>query len=482
VDNRLAYIDQTFLLSVRALEHQPITQFTWVYEHGVDLDALREFQRNLCQGLLRRRVERSPLPFGRPRWVNWPGPSELDVAAVPLTRQEAQFWLEEQAERPLDPETGPPWRLAVLPLVGGGAVVTLIASHVVTDGVGLQLAIVDAVNGKRRELRYPEPDSRARGQAIREDLVSSWRSLSDVATAMRSIRAAAEDAKRWNATASQSQESQAGQGHGRRPSRAANAAVKRAKKASIRRNRHRPVQIFREYTRVDIPQWDERAKALDGNSTALWIAVAARIAKSLGSVSPDGLVHFAIPVSDRVENDERGNALNGVPLVVDPEAVLTDLKPIRTALKAALVELDGSPNSFVMLLPITTLIPKFMARLIESVTISKAAVTCSYVGDMNPASNQVDGSEAEYFMGGGRWVRMDCRMKPIQRAGGMMFPVGGGRMNGSVFVNPVYATTDPSFTLDRFRQVVAEAMTDFGLTSSFVFAESSREARVGESY
>jgi hypothetical protein len=473
VDNRLAYIDQTFLLSVRALEHQPITQFNWIYEHDVDLDALREFQRNLCQGLLRRRVERSPLPFGRPRWVNWSGPHELDVAPIAQTRQQAQAWLEEQAERPLDPELGPPWRLAVLPLVGGGAVVTLIASHVVTDGVGLQLAIVDAVNGKSRELRYPEPNARTRGQAIREDLASSWRSLSDIGTAMRSIRAAAEDAKRWNATASQSQAA-------KRPrlSRSTNAAAKRAKKAAIRRNRHEPVQIFREYTRVDIPQWDERAKSLDGNSTALWIAVAARIAKGLGSVSPDGLVHFAIPVSDRLENDERGNALNGVPLVVDPEAVLTDLKPIRTALKAALVELDGSPNSFVMLLPITTLIPKFMARLIESVTISKAAITCSYVGDMNPDSNRVDGTDAEYFMGGGRWVRMDCRMKPIQRAGGLMFPVGGGRMNGSVFVNPVYATTDPSFTLDRFREVIAGAMTDFGVTSSFVFAEGNAAAEV----
>jgi hypothetical protein len=340
----------------------------------------------------------------------------------------------------------------------------------VTDGVGLQLGIVDAVNGKVQDLCYPEPNSRTKRQAIREDLRATWHSLPDLGVALRSVRAAAKDAAQWNVTA------EAGAAGSERPKltraakRAKRADAKRAK-AAIKRNRHRPVQIFREYTCIDIPQWDERAKSLGGNSTALWIAVAARIAKGLDSVGPDGLVRFAVPVSDRLEDDDRGNALNGVPLVVDPDAVLTNLQPVRAGLKAALAELEGKPNSFVMLLPLTTLIPKFIARLIESVTISKAAVTCSYVGDMNPDSNRIDGTDAEYFFGGGRWVQMECRMSPIQRAGGLMFPVGGGRMHGSVFVNPVYATTDPSFTLDRFRRIISDALADFGLTSSFVFAE-----------
>ena len=81
VDNTLAYIDQASFLGLRALGRGPLIQFTWVYDRPVDIDGLRRFHRNLGHGLLGRLVERSPLPFGRHRWVASTGPVDLDIAA-----------------------------------------------------------------------------------------------------------------------------------------------------------------------------------------------------------------------------------------------------------------------------------------------------------------------------------------------------------------------------------------------------------------
>jgi hypothetical protein len=81
MDNLLAYIDQGSFLALRAFGHEPLGQYVWVYEHDIDIDRLRQLHRNLGDGLLGRRIERSPLPFGRHRWVAAPHQAALDVAA-----------------------------------------------------------------------------------------------------------------------------------------------------------------------------------------------------------------------------------------------------------------------------------------------------------------------------------------------------------------------------------------------------------------
>src|SRR6185437_9219090 len=87
-------------------------------------------------GAVSRRIERSPLPFGRHRWV-WPcDQPELEIAAT-RPRGEFDAWVDEQANTPLDPERGPGWHLAVLPFTDGGAGVSLVTSHCLIDGVGL---------------------------------------------------------------------------------------------------------------------------------------------------------------------------------------------------------------------------------------------------------------------------------------------------------------------------------------------------------
>lgn len=68
--NTVDYMDHASYIALRALRRGPVGQSVWIYDRGVDMDGLRRFQRNLENTLLGRRIERSPLPFGRHR--GWP--------------------------------------------------------------------------------------------------------------------------------------------------------------------------------------------------------------------------------------------------------------------------------------------------------------------------------------------------------------------------------------------------------------------------
>src|SRR6478736_2272741 len=168
MSNRLDLVDQTAFLGERATKATNLLQVVWVYNRAIDIDGLRDFHRHLQQGRLSRRIERSPLPFGRHRWV-WPSDQpELEIAAT-RPRGEFDAWVDEQANTALDAEHGPGWHLAVLPFTDGGAGVSLVASHCLTDAVGLCKALVDAASGHDNAIHWPAAGSRPRWRALRED-------------------------------------------------------------------------------------------------------------------------------------------------------------------------------------------------------------------------------------------------------------------------------------------------------------------------
>ena len=63
------YPDQAMFLALRGADQEAAMQALWFYDHPVDRDGIARFHRNLYNGLLGRRIESSPLPFGRHRWV-----------------------------------------------------------------------------------------------------------------------------------------------------------------------------------------------------------------------------------------------------------------------------------------------------------------------------------------------------------------------------------------------------------------------------
>jgi hypothetical protein len=126
MSNVLDLVDETIFRVERAAGVTNLIQCVWVYNRAIDFDGLRRFHHHLHHGRLSRRIERSPLPFGRLRWVSLSGQPELEIVATPRPREEFGAWLKEKANTPLDPEHGPGWHLAMLPFTDGGAGVSLV--------------------------------------------------------------------------------------------------------------------------------------------------------------------------------------------------------------------------------------------------------------------------------------------------------------------------------------------------------------------
>jgi hypothetical protein len=443
VDNTLTYMDQGSFLALRALGRQPLIQFMWIYDRAVDLDGLRRFQRNLGHGLLGRRIEVSPLPFGRHRWVAEPGPADLEIAVADRPRDEVWDWADERVRLPVDPEWGPAWRLGAVPLTNGGTAVSLVVSHSVADALALCSAIGDAANGHRRDLGYPPPAARTTGEALAEDLRASLRSVPETARAVaataRLARSAREDV----------------------------AASMKAAAPQVNSQSGSPVGAKREVIAptatvwFELAHWDQRAASLGGTSNSLFAGLASRLGKVMGRVGADGRVQLSWPVSDRVADDTRANALTAAMISVDPATVTETLAGVRGEMKAALTALPQTSAELLAPLPLAPLTPKVLARRLEMM-VGKIGdpVGCSNIGDMDPAVNRPDGTDADRMAF--RLLEPKITAGILDRTRGYLY-LGSGRVHGRIFVSVGAWVPGGPNTKERLRGALRQALADMGL-------------------
>lgn len=438
VDTTIDYMDQASFLGLRALGHAPVIQWTWIYRRDVDLDGLRRFHHNLGRGLLGRRIERSPLPFGRHRWITCRGPADIAIASEPRSNRDVQAWLDEQAALPIDPEHGPSWRLALQPLIEGGAVVTLVASHTVVDGVGLVIAVTEAATGITRDLAYPAAGSRTKRQALLEDSRAVVRDVPGMAKSLMSTVKMA--------------------GKNR-----ADIVSKKPRATSAVVEQTRTVIVPAVTVHVDIGQWDERAASLGGTANSLSLGFAARLGYRLGWVAEDGSVTISVPVNERLPEDNRGNALTAVTLIADPRTVTTDLTGVRSGLKTALTDLADTRNELLAALPLTPLVPRSAARRVEGLVLKSKVIGSSHVGDLDPAANRPDGTDADSFA-----ARMAEHITSdhLRRVGGIFFPLVAGRVHGEVWVSIGFCNADATTTREQLKEVAVLALADFRMSGT----------------
>ncbi len=437
-DNTLDYMDQASFLGLRALGRGPQIQFTWIYDRPVDLEGLQRFRNNLGRGLLGRRIERSPLPFGRHRWVAWPGPA-MEIAHGERRRDEVMDWIDDQIAIPLDPEHGPAWRMAVQPLTDGGAAVTLVVSHTTCDGLGIVLAIADAAKGVTRDLGYPPPNSRPRGPALREDLRGFTRELPKIGKAIvAGIRLARSNKDQ--------------------------APKSRAKtNLPARRSVSGPFRVPMVVVYVDETSWDERAEKLGGSSNSLVAGIAARLGALIGRVDGSGMAKLTIPVSERVENDSRGNALNVINLDVDPGAVTQSLSGLRAGMKSELVALADGHNALLAPLPLTPLIPARLAGRVEALALGAGApIGSSNGGRYDPWANRPDGTDAAYIFA--RQIDSGITAEILDRNGGLLF-VASGTVNGTVYLTITAWNAGTDNARGELESAVRQVIADFDLTA-----------------
>ena len=435
--NTVDYMDHASYVALRALRRGPVGQSVWIYERGVDMDGLRRFQRNLGRTLLGRRIERSPLPFGRHRWVSWPGPDGITVAATERTRAEVWDWADERAKVPVDPETGPAWHLSVQPLVGGGAAVSLVFSHTIADGAASTLSIVSAVDGTDWGLGYPASGTRTRGQALRADLRTTARELLGIPAALAG-------------TARLHKQQSAGKP--RPPRRRVPASAGSTE----------PVTVPMVAASIDVATFDERVAALGGTRNAMVAALAARLGLELGRVDADGNVMLTFPVSERTEGDTRGNALNVITVTVDPKTVVADLGPLRKAVKDALVEMQATREAMMAPLPLIPFVPKFLMATVEKAVLQEGLpIGCSNAGEMPPSLSRIDGNEADFFIG--RMIENGVTEAAFARRGGHL-ALGVTITNGTAAISIASWKVGGPNSAPALAEAVTTAFADFGLT------------------
>ncbi|OBK43128.1 hypothetical protein [Mycobacterium sp. 1081908.1] len=435
MSNVLDLFDQTVFRFEEATNVTSVGQCVWVYNRAVDLDGLRRFHRHLQRGRLSRRIERSALPFGRHRWVSPSDESELEVVATPRPREEFDAWLREQAATPLDAERGPGWHLAVLPFTDGGAGVSLVALHSLADGMAGCLAVVEAACGYDSAIDWPAAGSRRRWRALREDARQAARDLPSVGRAVVAAAAAARLTRRNRDGA--------------------------APDAPRPTGADRPITIPTATIFLDADEWDARAEALGGTSNALLAGVAARLALRVGRVGADGSVTVSIPVSERIADDTRANAVGNVDVAVDPAPASTDLRQIRAAIKRALIERHDVPDEREALLPLVPLLPKRLAkRCLGVATGTAAGVVSSNLGAAPAAVNRPDGTDADYVSVTSLYPGMT--EATLHRVGGVLALLSA-RVNGQVFVSvQAYQPGRPN-SKDLLRQTLSSVLDEFSL-------------------
>ncbi len=437
MSNVLDLVDQAVFDFERATGTNSRGQVVWIYNRAVDIDGLRRFHHHLQQGRLSRRIERSPLPFGRHRWVS-SAQSDLEIVSTPRPREELDAWLAEQANRPLDIEHGSPWHLAVLPFTDGGAAVTLVASHTVADGMGGCLAVAEAAAGYDSAIDAPAAGSRRRWGALREDVRQTVR---DIPAIRRALVAAARSARR----------DRAGAGSPTPP-------------PALSAGANEPITLPTATIFIDADEWAARANALGGTSNSLLAGVAARLAERAGRVTADGTVTLGVPVNQRTANDTRANAVTNVDVTVDATRATTDLSEIRSATKQALIHRQQVPDERMALLPLVPLLPKrLVRRWVNVYTPSTTSVASSQLGSAPSIVNRPDGTDADYIS-----LLSVCpglTKATVQLSNGLMALISA-EVNGRVFVSVLAYQPDSVTSKDELRQVLSSIMDDFSLPAT----------------
>ncbi len=372
-DNRLVLMDQAFYAGHHAAGQKEVMQVGWVYHNPVDIEGLRRFRDKLAQGMMGRLIERSPLPFGRWRWVADPNPAELDIATTPRPRNELGDWFDERTQLPIDPESGPGWRISVTPLSDGSTAISLVLSHYVIDGIGAAVAVTQALLGMPVDLGYPPPQSRSRVQALVQDIRETAQDAPEVG---RALVAAVKEARRrqQDVVHSQAQASLPGP-----PTSGADDLV----------------IVPNIWIRLRLDEWNARAEALGGTASALAAAFTARLDRHMGRTHGDADdVRMLLTVNTRTMDDARAVAVSFVRVGIDPTEAATDLTGARAAIKQALKDAKDTPDESAELVALTPFTPKRAWKHLMDYAVSdpEQPAVCSNLGDTGPAASRPDGT------------------------------------------------------------------------------------------
>jgi hypothetical protein len=226
----------------------------------------------------------------------------------------------------------------------------------------------------------------------------------------------------------------------------------------------RPVVLPSLTAYLDLAAWDACAKSIGGNSFTLLAGFAGRLGLRMGRVCADGTVTLSFPISDRTEDDTRGNAVVFPTVSIDPAHLSSDLGEVRLKFKQAFADLTEITAELLGPLPLTSLAPKWVARRTAGMGLGSAdlPIGCSNVGDMAPEVMRPDGTDADYASG--RLIEPGISRRALERMGGQLF-VASGRAAGKIWIAVNAYLAGRTNSQDALREDVSRTFGEFGLTA-----------------
>lgn len=435
-DDVLCYMDQGSFVGLRALGRGPVLQLTWLYAQAIDDAAVTAFGERLAQGLLGRLIQRSPLPWGRHRWVRSPAASPVEWFRDPIPRDRLPRLRRELLDRSVDPERGPGWRLLVQALEGGGSALTLLVSHTIGDLLAVSNAVADAVAGRKPDHGFPAPSRRWSPLMLARDGVESLRAVPAVCRAVLALA---------------------------RRSRKAGANPPRSREHGDRDPFEPVVDVPLLHVIIDPQAYQKRPSGIGVTGNTLVMAFAARLAFRLGRVDASGRVKLVLPVSDRRPGDRRGNALRSITVMADPDVCGNDPHALQRDLKAALASLLRNGDDFSPLFPLIPYVPLWLARRLERNAIGDGLdVGCSLAGQLPPEVHRPCGGEALALRVSllERYTASD-----LERLGGLLFVVCH-RLGERLFCSVSAYMPGRATSREELMPFVRHALSDMGLAGT----------------
>ncbi|ORM25999.1 hypothetical protein [Williamsia sp. 1135] len=328
---RLEPEDFTYWFVHRAFGWSVVLQVLWTFDRPPSRDALMAVNAHLAASPLNRQLITSTFPFSRPRWVHAEIEPELLLDETAIESRAVEVWAaQEMYSAPLEPESGPPWRLRGTATVDGGFVLSLTTLHLIADGKATVSAAADALGGKGVDALSLRP----RIHAGAADAGDSIRQI--VAAAYGVVRAAITTLRRDSTPPPPTRPP--------RPPMNVRAPAAAGPWAIVS---------------VDVDAWRKVAEEHGGTANSLFVAVISGLLRSSGYAPLGEPIKVGVPVSNRTADDEGGNATAGVSVhLTDEPAAGGDLGPIRRKCKAAFTVLaEGRRPAMIHLLPLMWLLP-----------------------------------------------------------------------------------------------------------------------------
>ena len=443
-NHRLAWLDQLAYELFRVTGRSQLMQCLWLYDREVNLEALAQTNERLSALAFNRLIEPSPLPWGRPRWVK-PARLHLPLETSPeiLPRSHLLHWANQLARTPIDPVTGPAWRMAIQRFDDGSTAVSTVGSHLIIDGMGAVNAIAAAANGLLIPSTYLPQGTRG---WLSASLSDARQILKDAPSTLAALRKLV-------------------QAKFRQPKETKQPTAKTV--ADEAYDRSQMVELPAVAVTIASEVWDACAQRLGGQTNTLLPGFVACLASHMGRHgSADGTITLLVPIDRRRGlDDERALAIEFRSMNVVPSGLASNLHPLNAQLKGLLRGTNKSKgNALASLFPAISWMPRTVATALlnQMFTYDKEPpVSCSNLGTLPEGLARIDGAPCGRVLT--RAVDVNVMRKDLERSHGHLVVVASRHdKTVSLCIEACQLAPAPT-TTEKLRHEVARTLADFEL-------------------